>query len=717
MIRSLATRAIVAFWGIFVAARAAFATMRTLTDGRHRTPSRISTVCGLVMAGLVMSIPARAAVTPPTQPYLMAFHTCASGATDCNSPANHVVQLAQSADGRTWSLVGGWQSYAGSVPDVFRRGNTLYIYSTSGLMRIDMTTGATTTASVTLSDGTYVDPSIAQLSDGRLILFYLPGIPGQDPAQCASGASSCVRQIKSAVEVAGSDGTQFTVDAGARISETITSGTFSDPDIFYNGSEWVVYVSRGSSVHAYSSSSIQGSYVFRGIVSNNLGGVPSAMPLSDGSIATYVHSSSGSSTEIRMGTSTSGVASIASFQTVLTAQSLGLGTRAESPGVALNVAGTSCPTCSSSTTTGVPGAPTNLQASVSGTTVSLQWSAPATGGTVSDYILEAGSATGQSNLFNASVGSGRSLSSPVANGTYFVRVRGRNASGTGTASNEVSFTVGSLSAPGAPSGLSATTNGTLLTLQWTAPSSGGAVGDYVLEAGRSSGGTDLFNGSVGTGTTISSQVTPGTYFLRVRARNAAGTSAASNEAQATVASPAPPGAPSALTASATGTVLSVRWSAPATGGTVADYVLEAGRTSGAADLYNASVGTATSLSAPVAPGTYFLRARARNAAGTGPASNEAQVVVGGCTAPSAPTGVTGSLSAGVVKVQWSAVTGATSYVLRAGPTAGTSTLFNGNVGADTVVTAAVATGFSAYIRVHAVNSCGESSASSEVWVR
>jgi len=371
MIRTLAARVLVVFWGDFVSESAVASVVRALSEVRHRPPSRISTVVGLVLAGLVMSIPARAAVTPPTQPYLMAFHTCASGATDCNSPANHVVQLAHSSDGRTWSLLGGWQSYRGSVPDVFRRGNTLYVYSTSGLMRIDMTTGATTTASVTLSDGSYVDPSIAQLPDGRFILFYLPGIPGQDPAQCASGASSSVRQIKSAVEVAGSDGTQFTVDASARISETITSGTFSDPDIFYNGSEWVVYVARGSSVHAYTSSSIQGSYVFRAIVSNNLGGVPSAMQLPDGSIATYVHSSSGSSTEIKVGTSTTGITPIASFQTVLTAQALGLGTRAESPGVALNVAGTSCPTCSSSTSTGAPGAPTGMGASVSGTSVTL----------------------------------------------------------------------------------------------------------------------------------------------------------------------------------------------------------------------------------------------------------------------------------------------------------------------------------------------------------
>ena len=105
--------------------------------------------------------------------------------------------------------------------------------STGGLTKVNLSTGLTSTSQVTLSEGTFVDPTLAQLPDGRLILFFLPGVPGQDPAQCAAGESSCVRQIRSAVEVAGSDGTRFTVEAGARISETITGGTFSDPDIFF----------------------------------------------------------------------------------------------------------------------------------------------------------------------------------------------------------------------------------------------------------------------------------------------------------------------------------------------------------------------------------------------------------------------------------------------------------------------------------------------------
>jgi len=337
-----------------------------------RSQRRSLLVACVIAAGLMASAaPASGAITVPTQPYLMSFHTCATGATDCNNPANHIVQLAQSSDGSNWSLVGGWQSYKGSVPDVFRRGNTLYVFSTSGLMRVDMSSGATTSATVSLNSGTYVDPSLAQLPDGRLILFFLPGIPGQDPAQCGAGQTSCVREIKSAVEVAGSDGTRFELDAGARISETITTGAFSDPDIFFNGAEWVLYVSRGPSVHAYTSTSLQGSYTFRGVVSNGAGGVPAGIQLTDGAIATYVHTSAGGSTDIRRATSATGVTAITSFQTTLTAQSIGLGTHAESPGLAVNTAGISCAACgttggSSSNTTTTSVSPTTGAVRVGG---------------------------------------------------------------------------------------------------------------------------------------------------------------------------------------------------------------------------------------------------------------------------------------------------------------------------------------------------------------
>lgn len=303
-----------------------------------------------------------ATVTVPTKRYLMSFHSCASGAANCAEPSSHLVQLAQSDDGRSWSLVTGWQSYNGSVPDVFRRGSKIYVmsvggapaYSTLELTRLDLTTGVVSRSTVVVSDGVgFVDPSLEQLSDGRLIVYYLvTGGPGYNPATCRAGESSCVKEIKSAVEVAGSDGTRFITDAGSRISETITPmQPFSDPDIFYNGREWVLYVSRAQSVHAYTSGTPQGSFVFRGVVSDGQGGIPAGLTVSANETWTYVHLASSNGTVIKFGTSADGTTSVRSFTTVVDSAMFGLGAVAASPGLALNVSGIECAACASASGT------------------------------------------------------------------------------------------------------------------------------------------------------------------------------------------------------------------------------------------------------------------------------------------------------------------------------------------------------------------------------
>jgi hypothetical protein len=96
-----------------------------------------------------------------------------------------------------------------------------------------------------------------------------------------------------------------------------------------------------------------------------------------------------------------------------------------------------------------PGAPTGLVTSATGLSASFAWSAPATGGAIDDYLLEAGSAPGASNLATVPVpASSASFSATAPAGTYYVRVRARNACG-GALSNEVVVTLApSCSAPG-----------------------------------------------------------------------------------------------------------------------------------------------------------------------------------------------------------------------------------------------------------------------------
>ena len=183
-----------------------------------------------------------------------------------------------------------------------------------------------------------------------------------------------------------------------------------------------------------------------------------------------------------------------------------------------------------------PGEPTSLVATVSGTSVTLAWTAPQSGDPVQVYVIEAGSASGLANLANFSTGDKATVfsASGVAPGSYYVRVRAMSASGaTSGPSNEalvVIGTVGCTSAPGAPGGLTLvlTTGGTVV-LAWT-PAPGGPI-SYIVEAGSAPGLANLANNDLGTPTTVltATGVGPGTYYVRVRARNLCGASPPSNE--------------------------------------------------------------------------------------------------------------------------------------------------------------------------------------------
>jgi hypothetical protein len=55
-----------------------------------------------------------------------------------------------------------------------------------------------------------------------------------------------------------------------------------------------------------------------------------------------------------------------------------------------------------------------------------------------------------------------------------------------------------------------------------------------VQAGSSSGASNLATLSIGTSTAVSALAPPGTYFVRVLAQNACGVSGASNEIVVTV---------------------------------------------------------------------------------------------------------------------------------------------------------------------------------------
>jgi len=185
--------------------------------------------------------------------------------------------------------------------------------------------------------------------------------------------------------------------------------------------------------------------------------------------------------------------------------------------------------------------------------------------------------------------------------------------------------------PSAPTGLTASAQGTSVTLQWNAPS-GALPTTYIIESGSTPDGTNLANFSTGGTATIfsASGVGAGTYYVRVRAANAIGTSPPSNEVILIVGGSgctARPSAPTALrVAYNSGGIVTLAWTA-AVG--AATYIVEAGLSPGGTSVANNDLGSAaTSLTATgVSPGGYYVRIRAKNVCGISDPSNEVLVLV------------------------------------------------------------------------------------------
>jgi hypothetical protein len=173
--------------------------------------------------------------------------------------------------------------------------------------------------------------------------------------------------------------------------------------------------------------------------------------------------------------------------------------------------------------------------------LTLTWQAPGGACAPTQYVIEAGSSAGLSNLASLPTGTSSTTfaTGGVPNGTYFVRVRSSNASGTSGPSNEVSFTIGATActgAPGAPVNMTASAGGSTVSLAWSAPSAACGLTSYYIEAGSVPGLRDL--AAFSTGNTASAfstgPVGNGSFYLRVRAENAIGRGAASNEVALTV---------------------------------------------------------------------------------------------------------------------------------------------------------------------------------------
>lgn len=278
-----------------------------------------------------------------------------------------------------------------------------------------------------------------------------------------------------------------------------------------------------------------------------------------------------------------------------------------------------------------PTIPTGLFARATGTdAINLSWTASTDNVRVSAYKVY------RNGGLVAALGRGTSYNdtSPTA-ATALYTVAACDPSTNCSVQSAPAFVGGGSPTLEAPTDLAATASGSTVTLMWTAPATGVTPTSYTLEAGSAAGLADLANFSTGTTATSFSTtgVYPGTYYVRVRAATATAVSAPSPDAILRVGVNGPcagaPGAPGDLRVlSVSANTVSLAWSAAA--GEPNSYIVQAGSSPNGSNLANSDLGsTALSLTANgVGAGTYYVRLLAKNACGTGPASNEITLVVG-----------------------------------------------------------------------------------------
>jgi hypothetical protein len=372
-----------------------------------------------------------------------------------------------------------------------------------------------------------------------------------------------------------------------------------------------------------------------------------------------------------------------------------------------------------------PDPPTALAASAEGLSVSLAWTPALTGSAPTHFSIEIGTEVGTTTLPTQTVTwPATTLTLPLPAGTYYTRVRAVNGVGTSAPSPEATVVVTEPSPiPGPPGNFFAQTTGRTIAFSWTASAAGASATSYIIEAGSGPGLANLAR--LNTGSPASSFTVPnvpaGTYWVRVRGTNAAGTGAPSQDIAIVMGTSSGcvglPGTPVLLTPTVTGNNVSLNWNAPASGAMPTGYVLMAGSAAGTSNLASFNTGnTATSFSASAPSGLYYVRVAAANGCGAGLASNEVSFTLGD-EVPASPGDLRWTVGdGGIVWLSWTAPAGGpapTAYVIEAGSASGLSNLAAVSTGSPVTTFTAAAPPGTYYVRVRAINGAGAGAPSAE----
>nr|WP_230209349.1 DUF4082 domain-containing protein [Tetrasphaera sp. HKS02] len=405
---------------------------------------------------------------------------------------------------------------------------------------------------------------------------------------------------------------------------------------------------------------------------------------------------------------------------------------------ATNTAGTGPESVASNQVTPVavaaPAAPTGVSATAGSGSAVVSWTAPSDGGsgitlyTVTPYV---GSVAQAPATVNGSPPATSVAVTGLTNGTaYTFTVSATNAIGTSpesAASNQV--TPATVSAPGAPTAVTATAGNVSAVVSWTAPADGGSpITGYTITPyiGSSAQASTTISGSPPATSAAVTGLTNGTtYTFTVSATNAIGTGP-SSAASPPVTPATVPSAPTGVAATAGNASATVSWTAPSSGGSpITSYVVTPyiGGTAQAGTIISGSPpATAATISGLTNGTAYTFTVSATNAVGTGlPSAQSASVTP--ATRPASPTAVTATAGSGSAVVSWTAPSSGgspitlytvTPYI---GNTAQAPVTVSGSPPATSVAVTGLTNGTAYTFTVSATNSVGtgpESAASNAV---
>lgn len=368
--------------------------------------------------------------------------------------------------------------------------------------------------------------------------------------------------------------------------------------------------------------------------------------------------------------------------------------------VARNAAGDAQPSPTASAWT-APATPTGLQVVAASTSqIELSWDASPTAGSVTYEVQRANAEAGP----YTNVGAGRTEtsftdSSGSPGRTYWYRVRALNSAGP----SDWSTSVPALTLPDRTTGLIAVGKLGQVDLTWTAVN--GAVEYEVFQFDADAG--DFVSLGLGSGTsrTVGSLAPGTTYRFTVRAHNASGPGALSDERSATTHALAPTN----LVAQSGHDSVSLSWTASS--GATAYRIKRASSAGGSYETLTPDVTATSFVDGARGHGiTWYYQVYALNSDSVESLPSN---VASATTVPAAPSTLTAVLSGNDVQLTWSAASGASGYKVFVSQTSGSGFTQADDVTGTTWTHVGPDAGSTYFYVVRAYNPGGESADSPE----